>query len=98
MQVFTYILSGILCLLAVWAFVYPTTSCFSKPWFWCVWLIGPPIWFIVEYLLAYHGHLGEIAKQNLEHHKHLQSLFTGLWVAIAAALYWRIIEKGTFRS
>jgi hypothetical protein len=65
---------------------------------WALWVIVPPIWFIIEYEAAYHGWLGEAARAPsvLEHHRHLQSLFAALWVAIAAILYWRIFENGGF--
>jgi len=85
------IVGFVACGLAVWAWFNPV----DKEWFWTLWVLGPPIWFIVEYLSVYHGWFGGPAIKEgplLDHHRHLQSLFTGLWVAVAALLYWRLIE------
>lgn len=81
------------CAVAAWALFQPDRV--NKEWVWILWALGPPIWFILEYLAVYHGWFGPKVTQGpeLEHHRHLQSLFTGLWVAIAALLYWRLFDK-----
>jgi len=97
MQLAPIVVSLIGLAFALVAFIWPSRFGLVT---WVLWVIVPPLWFILEYQAAYHGWLGEAAcaPSALEHHRHLQSLLMGLWVAIAAILYWRIVEGGTFGS
>jgi hypothetical protein len=68
----------------------------GKP-IWVAWVILPPLWFIFEYQAKFRGWFGSKSTEaDLEHLKHMQSLMLGIWVSVAAVLYWRVMEKGEF--
>ena len=55
------------------------------------WLIIPPIYALVEYQVRYNEWFG-VKQGDLEHLRHLQSLSSALWLAVAAILSARLFE------
>lgn len=55
----------------------------------CGWLIGPPIWFAIEYFFIYKRYGSEV---DLEEFKYGQEVMTRLWAGVAAALVAYIVR------
>lgn len=95
MQASALVLSFVAIILSVIALVFPDKVTPNiKMLLWGLWILGPPIWFIVEYLAYYNNWFNlNLEEKDMEHLKHVQSLMMALWAAVAALFYWLALES-----